>query len=176
MSIGSKGLFIFVEGTDDERLFSAIVKPHFEHRYDWVSIQTYAQTSPKKTAAFISNIKKMGADYLLIADIDHFPCVTSVKQKLKDKAPSLDDEHIAIVVREIEGWYLAGLDEANARVLGAPSLASTDEIDKERFDSMLLGRYDSRIDLMVEVLKLFSIEIAKKKNSSFRRFWTNHCS
>ena len=47
---------------------------------------------------------------------------------------------------------------------------STDNITKEKFDKLIPKRFASRIDFMSEMLKLFSIEEAKRKNKSFKYF------
>lgn len=176
MSKIPKGLFLFVEGTDDERFFRSIIKPELERYYGWVKLQRYAQTSSQKTADLIANIPKIGADYILVADIDDCPCASVRKHKVKRKLTLLEDERIIVVKKEIESWYLAGLSNNSASALRIPPLPSTDGVDKERFDDLMPESFDSRIDFMTEILKKFSVEAAKQKNKSFEYFWEKHCS
>ena len=77
---------------------------------------------------------------------------------------------IAIVVKEIESWYLAGLDNKQSKNLKIPILNSTDDITKEKFNQLIPKKFDSKLDFMTESLKCFSIETAKLKNKSFKYF------
>ena len=75
-----------------------------------------------------------------------------------------------VVVPEIESWYLAGLDaECNAR-LGIGEPATTDQITKERFEQLQPGRFDSKLDFVLEILDCFSVEAARGKNRIVRLF------
>ena len=82
----------------------------------------------------------------------------------------LAGDKIVIVIKEIESWYLAGLDEKQCKELGIKSFQETNDITKEQFNSVIPTKYDSRIDFMAEILKRFSIETAKSKNNSFQYF------
>lgn len=166
---------MFVEGTDDERFFETVIMPQLEKKYDWVSLQRYAQTSSKKTKSFIANLPNIGADYIIVADMDECPCITVRKQKTREKLPLVEADHVIVVTKEIESWYLAGLDTAECQALGLPQMSSTEAVFKEDFDSLMPDRFDSRIDFMVEVLKRFSPEVAKSKNASFKYLLEKYC-
>lgn len=73
-----------------------------------------------------------------------------------------------MVVKEIEGWYLAGLGNTEAEKFKIRTFSETDTITKEQFNALIPKTFDSRIDFMLEILRIFSIEIAKQKNRSFR--------
>ena len=77
---------------------------------------------------------------------------------------------IIVVVKEIESWYLAGLDNKVCKQLKIKNFPNTEKVTKEEFNSLIPKKFTSRIDFMLEILKNFSIEIAKKKNTSFRYF------
>jgi hypothetical protein len=53
--------------------------------------------------------------------------------------------------------------------------SSTEDISKKQFNNLIPKGFDSRIDFMLEILKYFSIKIAKQKNKSFRYFLQKHC-
>ena len=92
------------------------------------------------------------------------------KQELKHKYKKVDENSIIVVKKEIESWYLAGLDKESSKALRVPYLNSTDDVTKEQFNSMVPEKFDSEIDFMKEILKHFSIETAKQKNESFKHF------
>jgi len=88
------------------------------------------------------------------------------------KYTSLKDapERMAVVIKEIESWYLAGLGDKAGERMGVTSFQTTDNVTKERFDSIMPSRFDSRIDFMCEMLKNFDFETAVQKNRSFAYF------
>ena len=169
-------LFILIEGPDDGRFFNRIIKPIFEGRYDYVGVWEHAQKSPKKTKSFINNINAMSSDnivanYIFVTDFNDAPCFTYRKQAKQSKLTNLDKDKIIVARKEIEGWYLAGLDETCSNKCGIIHCQSTDNVTKEQFDKLIPKKFaSSRIDFCQEILKYFEVEIAKQKNESFRYF------
>jgi len=51
-----KTLYIWVEGTDDERLVSGVLRQHLRKKYDDVQIIKYAQESAKKINNFLRSV------------------------------------------------------------------------------------------------------------------------
>lgn len=168
--MGYNRLYIWVEGNDGERFFKRIIVPRFNEKYDLVEAVLYAQETRKWINNFLKSIKKMNADYIFVADINSEPCVTAKKQKLQNKYREVNEHRIMVVIKEIEGWYLAGLDHTSSEKLGVPCLRSSDTITKEDFASLQPKQFDSRIDFMSEILKHFSVETAKQKNESLKYF------
>jgi len=164
-----KLLFFLVEGVDDERFFKRIVKPKFEKKYDTVQIWKYAQEKKTKVDNFLKSIKAMDAEYIFVVDIDSAQCLTRKKQEIQNKFKNSDIDKIIVVVKEIESWYLAGLDTDSSRGLKI-SYETTDDISKEKFNNLIPEKFDSRISFMVEILNNYSIETAKQKNKSFKYF------
>lgn len=164
-----RGIFIFVEGNNDELFFKNIIKPKLEGKYDYVKIIKHANEKKEKIKGYIKSINSMGAEYIFVVDINNSPCITARKQEVKNKLKSIDEERIIVVIKEIESWYLAGLEDAEAEKLGIPIFSNTDNITKEQFDNLIPKKF-SRIDFMLEVLRNFSIKTAKQKNGSFRYF------
>jgi len=167
--VSCKQLFFLVEGNDDERFIQKIIKPIFEGKYD-IKIWKYAQQDKEKIDKFLKNIKEMGAEYIFIVDINSAPCVTSKKQEILKKYKNIDIDRIIVVIKEIEGWYLAGLDAKSCKKLNIRCYETTDDISKEQFNNLIPKKFDSRIDFMAEILKRYSIETAKIKNKSFKYF------
>jgi len=173
-------LFILIEGVDDGGFFNRIIKPIFEEKYDYVGLWEHAQKSPKATRTFINNINAMSsddlvADYVYAIDINAAPCVTYRKQEKQNKLRNIDNEKIIVAVREIESWYLAGLDDACSKKCRIPAFKTTDTITKEQFNNLIPKKFDSsRIDFLQEILKYFQVEIAKQKNKSFSYFLERH--
>lgn len=167
--MGSK-LFIFIEGDDDERFFNRIIIPMFENKYDKVQLWKYAQKKNEKIFQFLKSIQAMNADYIYVADNNGSPCITDRKQRIENDFRNIDTNKILVVVREIESWYLAGIDDESSKSFGIKSFSNTEHINKSAFDDLKPKRINFRIDFMSEILKLFCIDTAKSKNASFSYF------
>ena len=166
-----KQLYIFVEGSDDEFFVANVVIPLLKPKYDLIKIWEYQQKPNKKTQNFLKAIISMGADYFFLADINSSPCKVSKKDKLQHEyGHDLDLTKAVIVVKEIESWYLAGLDETASSELKIKYLPKTNDVTKEKFESLMPSGFSLRIDFMMEVLKRFSIDQARNKNESFDYF------
>ena len=163
-------LFILVEGDDDERFFDRVIIPLYEQIYDYVQPWKYSQQKSKKVNGFLNSIHAMQADYIFVADMDESPCVTDRKERITSQFEKLSEDRILIVCREIESWYLAGLNDNSRRQIKIRTIDNTDHISKEQFDRMMPERFGSRIDFMQEIMKLFDRETASGKNTSFEYF------
>src|SRR5208282_1940027 len=148
-----KALYLFVEGYDDELFASTVIIPRLSDRFDWIATFQYAQERPAKVSAYLRNIKAMGADYFLLADINSSPCFSEKRQGLLKRFPGLEGARVTIVVKEIEGWYLAGVPDNNPWGVRVPT--DTTKLTKEQFDAAMPKPFDSRIAYRVEILKLF---------------------
>ncbi len=170
--MGGKNLYVFIEGPDDERFFKDIIIPYFESEYCFIKIIKYARKKENQVRDFIRAIDKKRDDYLFVSDMNNSPCISKRKKKILSKFSNLAQDKIIIVIREIESWYLAGLDAQKGKKLKIKVPRYTNDIHKEKFESILSKKNpnESMKNLKIEILKMFSIEIAKKKNRSFRYF------
>jgi hypothetical protein len=163
-------LWILVEGGDDKRFFESAMVPLLENGWSCkVKLYEYRQKPSVKVNSFIKNIQLMGADYIFLTDLDESSCVTKKKESHRARLSNLDVAKIVVVRKEIESWYCAGLDSGSCKKLGLPNRSTTDGITKEAFERCNKS-YASTIAYKLEVLKCFSLPIAKSKNSSLRYF------
>jgi hypothetical protein len=171
-----KRLFIWVEGSDDERFFSKIICPLLQERYNYISIIKYAVETQAWRDNFLKSILQMQAEYIFLADINSAKCITDKKSKLQKSFKNLDAKKIIIVSNEIESWYLSGLDESLYKQLGISNYQNnTEQITKEKFCNLMPKKFKkSQIDFMQEVLKVFNIEIATERNKSFKYFFDKY--
>lgn len=168
-----KNLVIWVEGPDDKRFFDKIIKPRFERKYGRVHIRQYSNMNNQVVVDINDSLKKQDYDCICVTDINKAPCVSQKKnEKQKEEFKNVDKNSIIVVIKEIESWYLAGLDDNACNKFGFTTFSSTDGIGKGQFKELQRNlrqiRFDSGIDLMQEILKSFKIETAKQKNKSFR--------
>jgi hypothetical protein len=161
-------LFLLVEGDDDVRFVERIVVPKLRSRYDFVQAWKFAEKKKEKVNAFLRSIKAMGADYLLLADLNAYSCFPKKKEALLQAFTELGSRNTFIVVREIESWYLAGLKDDNPLGVRAPT--DTSGLTKEQCNDTMPKGFDSHIAYMIEVLKHFDIRTATTRNPSFLYF------
>lgn len=163
-------VYVFLEGDKDEQFFNAVVRPILEQRYAVVVPWQYAQRSNDDVMRTLKSVKDGKADYLFLKDIDTCPCVTASRQNLaRTYKKRIDPSWAVVVVKEIEGWYLAGLDDDSRREVGiSPNRhRHTDDLTKEEFESLMPVKYDSIVEFMDEILNRFCIDTAQARNRSF---------
>jgi len=166
----ARRLFIFVEGNDDERFFSRIIRPLLIDRYASVEIIMYACMKSITVNRFIASVREMGHDFILCADIDQERNVRRKKALLHQRYTLPAEDHIIVIIREIESWYLAGLDSRAQKKFGIRSFRTTNHITKEVFNRMIPRYYTSRIVFMGDILSAYSLGVAREKNRSFSFF------
>lgn len=165
-------LYILIEGNDDERFFERIIKPRFQKIYDEVKFYQYACQPSKKIENFVNSINKMNADYIVAADMNDSPCITHKKVVIKNKKiKNVNKDNIIVVIKEIESWYMAGLETKSKKELEVNyNKYTTDDLSKEQFNRLIPENSISRIDFMQEILKYFKTKTAVKNNQSFNYF------
>ena len=173
MNYEYRRLWLLVEGTDDRRFCNEALLPVFQKTFNHVAIWEYSQQKLAKTVSFIRSMESMNADYLLFGDIDERPRVTATKDELTAQLPVLSWDRVVVVRSEIEAWYLAGLDESACRDLHLDQVADVDAVTKEQFDHLVGGRVN-HTNAMVNILKRYDVEVARRRSPSFRYFWQKH--
>jgi hypothetical protein len=167
-------IWIFVEGDDDVRFFSTIVKPVLERTYESVLVYPRAEKKDSKIKAFIEALSASGADYLFVTDYDDGPCVTEKKAYWIARIRSLAPGKVVVVRTEIEAWYLAGLTPEGARRLRIEAPRLTDSVTKEIFTGLMGNRFASRVEFMQILLESFDSVAAVGRNTSFSHFVSKH--
>jgi hypothetical protein len=159
-----------VEGPDDERFFNGVFVPFVKNKYDNIEVVKYAHLKKEKIKDFIRCIGRMKRDYIFAKDLNTSPCITARKQEVICDYTNIDGNKVIIVVKKIEGWYLAGLDQDASKRMGIRYLRDTSSMTKEKFQKIQPKHFDSIVNFKIELIRNFSIETAIKKNSSFDYF------
>lgn len=168
-----RSLFLFLEGADDEQFFERVLNPLLRERYEYVRTILFSQMPRRKVSAWLQSVEGMQADYLFVRDLDRHPCATAAKGALLDIHPRLDPARIQVVKVEIESWYCAGIGPGKFAELSVATCADTEEITKERLESVL-GQRKLRIPAMAEILESYDLERAARRNGSLRYFLRKH--
>jgi hypothetical protein len=164
-------LYILLEGNDDERFFNRVILPLLREQRYRIKIWKYAQEKRIRTIQILTSLRSMGVKCIFVRDIDEGISVDQKKKEIMDAYDHvLSGEDIAVVIMEIESWYLAGADTHVLDRLGVKEeYSTTDRITKEEFNR-LIPRRMSRIVFIQEILRNYDVATAKRKNASFRYF------
>jgi hypothetical protein len=157
-------MHVLVEGRDDREFFNVVIRPILQEQYDHVQIWEYAGATIERRISYLRSVQAMNADYLFVTDINTSPCITERKGYLVDSHRNMIDPGRAIIVRrEIESWYMAGVDDHACQEFGITSPSHTDDVTKEQFRSLMPGRFkDSVVDFMTAILRGFRVELARE--------------
>ena len=156
-------LFVFVEGSDDERFFK-----HY-YRSSNVKIIQYARMSNKEFTNYVNTIK-INNDYIVITDSDG--ATEDEKKKIfVEKHPCCEYSKVYVARWEIESWYLAGWSSKEAEKYKVKYIYNTNQVSKEKFRSLTPKNFDS-VSFQMEILKTFDCSLAISRNTSFSTFAT----
>jgi len=169
-----KKLLIFVEGDRDARFFKRIYKPLLDSIYSLVSIQQWRREKKDKILGLIRTTNQNQDNYIFTSDVNN-RCIKEKKEELKITFNGLEEEKIMVIVKKIEGWYLAGLNEINSKKIGIECFENTNTVGSGKFNSMAKMKKTNELDLMLEILDIFDFETALQKNLSFKRFFEKTC-
>jgi hypothetical protein len=162
-----------VEGDDDQRFFdNPRIKLELERKYPEVHIVKYSTIPLDRLAKFLEGVRATESAYIFVRDYDNGECIPGRKSEILQQYArlDLDPERILVVAHEIESWYFAGIGDSFCSRCGLPKLPSTHNLSKSGFDTLIEGKFGSRIDCLVEIIHNFSVQVAKSKNESFAYF------
>lgn len=164
-------LFLFLEGDDDERFFRKIFLNELEKTYCSIEIIKYAQMSKVNIRKLVKSIERKDSwDYIFINDIDMFNCFPEKKNSIMESYRLSSNQKIVVVIKEIESWYLAGIDNDFLRSINAGLMDRTSSyINKEFFNELLPNRIP-RTNFMNKILENYNLQRAIQNNDSFAYF------
>jgi hypothetical protein len=163
-------LNVLVEGSDDVRFFERVLVPALNERWGAVRLVPYACLRRTAVDRLLRSFARLGEAYVIVADIDTEPSVRAKKRALLARFADADPSAIAVVIMEIESWYLAGADDGFLARAGLSGLSSTDDVTKEAFNALIPRRYLSRVGFMLDLLDNYSLERGERRNRSLAFF------
>ena len=174
------GGYILVEGQSDKLFVDRILLPEILARRPGLYVKSveHAEKSSKLVRGIVGTATKSGKHYVFLCDLDNCSCYGLKRTESTNKYPCLDRTRIVVVNREIESWYLAGLDSTCCHDLGIPFIPRTDGITKERFAEMRPSRLRTNLDFMLEILDLYDLQhaLSEARSGSLAYFCANHCN
>ena len=169
-------LYIWVEASPDETFFRTIIIPVISKNY--VPKVIIGKSLLKKSPQFLKSIEKMGNSYVFVTDLNEgTPCVSERKSLVQREFPDIDKNKIIVVVTEIEGWYLAGLNRRSIRKLNVSAQKlrnkSLDSVTKQEFLN-IIPKGCTVLQFREKILRCFDIKVATLKNKSFKYFFDKY--
>lgn len=168
-----KNLFVFVEGKEDIVFVKKILHMIFvKYSINIIPIP-YQTTRNHEVKKLIKASKAKNQDYVLLSDLDShtYPCITSRKnQRIDELDGEITSDKIIIVAEELESWCLAGIDTSIEEYKDFKIPKNTDEITKEDFEKIISNTSFSKIKLINFLSFNFNMDLAIKRNRSFKYF------
>ena len=126
---------------------------------------------PSDRTKYIRTIlNKENWDYICACDIDTSACYPEKKRSFISKNILIEEDKIVVVIKEIESWYLAGIDNDFLRSIRAGLIdRNCNEITKEIFNNLIPKKMPRAIFLN-KILENYNTDLAKRNNSSFLYF------
>lgn len=158
-------IYVLVEGSDDKRFVNNVLSPLLKEKYGSYKVWEYAKKKDEAINNFIRSINSMNCDCLFLVDSDYSEA-EDIKRKYLTKFTQLQEDKISVVLREIEAWYLSGIDEESfSKKLSKRIPNDTSHITKEMFDTyfMRLTGTEAKIASLVN----YNIGLACQRSPSF---------
>jgi hypothetical protein len=170
-----KILHVLVEGDDDESFVDNVIKAWLvtNDRYNDVIPFQYARKKKEVIENYVNTVNYKGEDLICLTDSIHAPCITGrLEQLINYEIGTFDPAMIFVVVKVIEGWYLAGIDNGCCRRIRIEYVPRTDQIKKEDFHEIIAkSKYRPRAACKYEMLRNFDVQLASERNRSFFRIF-----
>ena len=158
--------FFFVEGGSDEYFFRRLPKLEV---YD-IKIIEYAKLTIEKVNGYLKSLEGCGTPYTFFADADQ-SSVDEKIDKIFQKYNKVSRERICIVEREIESWYMAGVDKKFCNISKIKFCRDANEFTKEDFENFLLKCKLERWELEEKIMNAFQIKYAAGRNRTYNYFY-----
>ncbi len=161
--------YLFVEGYYDE-VFVKTISKQLQIKCA-ITIVKYSSMPDAKVVDYLSSLISQKIQFLLIADrdISQYNSINDRENELIRRYKHVNSGNYVLANPEIEGWYIAGLNNESAKKLKLKNLPLPDDCTKEKFIATLPYRHDET-PIRTDMLELYDINFAKTRSSSFRKF------
>ena len=138
------------------------------HKYRVVRIRKYA-SERRSILEWLISLIDINDEYIFVVDMDKAKNDTEKKNFVTENiADNVEHKKIVIVIKEIESWYQAGLNQKDSGSLGIRYAPNTELVTKGMLYDAMPDIFINKDDFLIEILKNFTVDNAKKHNKSFR--------
>ena len=166
-------IYLLVEGASDRRFMDKIIKPLLVPSYYDSPCFEYKQVEKIELNNFIDYIKGQSIDYYVFADYDDSSSLDDIINETYDYFEhKISKEKIIIIKKEIESWYLAGLDDHSCKHIRmkVSTMGNTENMSKEDFYDLKPEDCDSMINFYMNILIRYDLKIGISKNTTLKYF------
>ena len=162
-----KIIYIFVEGEDDEIFLKFFLK-NYTKQFDKVIFWKYAQKKKLDNIRVLKSIKQIeNWEYIFFTDFDSRDSIGERKREIQKRFNhELDYDKIFIVIEEIESWFAAGIDFKHFELKQLSYIKDSQDITKEYFNALCLGRYHPKTNFLIEIMKHYQLKQSLDRNLS----------
>ena len=176
-------LYLFIEGPWDRVFFETFLDSYLRNEYDFEEIIYLEFAENLEPRAKLKQlVKEHKVNFMLCPDLDTlYDEVRRIERikKLANEEFEVEFELIKnksfVVVQVIESWYLAGFKEDFCKKKGIAFYQNTEETNKATFKEIARSLKKPPLRLRDELTQTyrnnFTIDEAKKRNESFRKFF-----
>jgi hypothetical protein len=161
--------YLFVEGYYDE-IFVKKISEKLQVESE-IKIVQYSRMRDPKVVDYLSSLISQKIHFLLIADRDiaQYNSINDRENELIRRYKHVNSGNYVLAIPEIEGWYVAGLNDKSIKKLKLKNFPLPDDCTKEKFIAALPFQQDGT-PIRNEMLELYDIHYAEARSSSFRKF------
>ncbi len=165
-------IYVLVEGSDDVRFVKHVLKPVLEQKFGTVKTWEYSRKRTDAINGFLKSIQAMKAECIFLADADN-KSEKQVIDSYTQKLSNLCSTNINIVLREIEAWYLSGINEKDTNLKLSKSIPQdTSSVTKESFDTYFMRLNGT--EAKIASLKSYDVGLACKRSPSFEQLYNKY--
>ena len=166
-------IYIIVEGDDDEVFFKKILQPILKEHYELVLYWTYANETKALFEKMIQSIHSENKDYYILGDLDDKPDKKIKINQLLDRSNNRANiNNIIIIITILEGWYLAGINDAEKERLGILiDLSNTDTLTIDDFNAMETKHSSMKL-LKDAIIRQYDLQLALTRNESLNYYYS----
>jgi len=148
----------------DEEFVNIVIKPWLLRKEMYLDTIMYMYAHRKKELVenYIKTVLEKNEDVICLTDSTHAPCITKRKGNLINyEIGEFTLSSIYVVVKVIESWILAGVDNKTCKRLSVPYLSRTDHVHKNEFYEVISkSKFKPRVSCRIEMLKNYDIILA----------------
>jgi hypothetical protein len=169
-------LHILVEGDQDESFVQRVIKPWLVSQEKYLDVIVFPFACRKKETIenYVKTVLEQNQEIICLTDSTHAHCISGRMDNLiNNEIGVFEKSQIFVVIKEIDSWYIAGVDKRTCNRIGIEYVERTERISKEDLHALIArSKYKQRLACRIEMLKNFNVILASERNRSFNRFYT----
>lgn len=163
-------IYILIESDTDDEFYEAILEPILYEKYAQVISYKYIERKKTDVVKYLNVIRKQKADYFVLGDKDEDTKADAIKRIFKRMDNKIIKNRIRLIIKEMECWILAGLNnEMYVRYDIQLNINNTEIYCKEEICDEF-KKHLNPSQFITAILNTFNLSNARLRNKSFDTF------